>query len=226
MNVTIIHGQKHKGNTYKLTEILRNKICTENDTVEEFFVNGIDQCIGCANCIMKGEQYCPHYNQVDPIIKSMDRSNLIIITSPNYCMGMTGQLKTFFDHLAYRWMSHRPNGEMHKKVGIAISTAAGIGANKVTKMIRQQLFWLYTGEVFRKSFIVKAYKWEDIKPKRITKLEKDLDRLALKIIKKVDNTSPSIKTRVVFKIMSKMQERESWNDLEKRHWMENGWIKS
>lgn len=55
---------------------------------------------------------------------------------------MTGQLKTFLDHLGYIWLSHRPNGKMFNKVGIVISTASGAGASKVTKTLEQQMFWL------------------------------------------------------------------------------------
>jgi len=43
-------------------------------------------------------------------------------------MEMSGQLKTFFDHMAYRWISHRPHPSMKNKIGVAISTTAGAGA--------------------------------------------------------------------------------------------------
>lgn len=53
--------------------------------------------------------------------------------TPNYCMGMTGQLKTFFDHMAYRWLSHSPLGAMQNKIAIAVSTTAGAGAGVATQ---------------------------------------------------------------------------------------------
>ncbi|HEY8391580.1 MAG TPA: NAD(P)H-dependent oxidoreductase, partial [Capillibacterium sp.] len=46
-------------------------------------------------------------------------------------LGMTGQLKTFLDHMGYRWLPHRPHPQMFRKIGLAVSTAAGAGAKKV-----------------------------------------------------------------------------------------------
>ncbi|MDO5520930.1 MAG: NAD(P)H-dependent oxidoreductase [bacterium] len=53
-----------------------------------------------------------------------------MIDSPCYCMGMTGALKSFLDHLAYLWLSHRPHPQMFHKVGVVISCAGGAGAKK------------------------------------------------------------------------------------------------
>ena len=56
-------------------------------------------------------------------------------------MGMTGQLKTFLDHMGYRWLSHRPHPQMFRKIGLAVSTAAGAGAKRVTKDLRRRYFF-------------------------------------------------------------------------------------
>ena len=72
-------------------------------------ITGIDDCIGCFQCIIKGEESCPHYDQVSAVMKALEAADVIIIDSPTYVMNVTGQLKTFFDHMAYRWISHRPH---------------------------------------------------------------------------------------------------------------------
>jgi multimeric flavodoxin WrbA len=224
MQITIVYGQTHKGNTYKLTKMLLDRISAKELIVKEFYVNDLRDCIGCTSCITKGENHCPHNNEIKPIIDSVMDSEIFILSSPNYCMGMTGQMKTFFDHLAYMWLSHRPRKEMQRKIGITISTAAGVGASKVTKAIKQQLFWLYTGKVYQLSFVVKASKWEDVDAHRMKKLEKKIDKLAHRINDK-DVIKPNLKQRLMFMMMAKMQEKSSWNPLEKEHWRRNGWIK-
>ena len=51
--------------------------------------------------------------------------------TPPTVPSMTGQLKTFLDHMGYRWLPHRPHPQMFRKIGLAVSTAAGAGAKKV-----------------------------------------------------------------------------------------------
>lgn len=146
MKVAVIHGQAHKGSTYNVTRSLLDQLNCEEADIMEFQVNGMGQCMGCFSCILKDEERCPHRAQVEPIILAMEEADVIVVESPNYVMGMTGQLKSFFDHLGYRWMAHRPNGEMRKKIAVAISTTAGSGAKKATKDIATQFMWLAIGK--------------------------------------------------------------------------------
>jgi NAD(P)H-dependent FMN reductase len=59
------------------------------------------------------------------MISSIEISGIVIVDSPVYCMGISGAMKNFPDHLGYRWFSHRPHPSMASKTGVAISTAAG-----------------------------------------------------------------------------------------------------
>lgn len=186
MNVVVVHGQRHKGNTYKVTKMLLEKLNCEESDIKEFHVTNISQCIGCVKCIMEDEKLCPHYNEVKDIISAIDESDIIILESPNYCMNMTGQLKTFCDHMAYRWMVHRPV-DMRKKIGVAISTTSGVGAGKTTKQIKEQLMWWSVGRVYR--------------------------------------NKPCLKTRLYFKIMTIMHEKNPWSSVETDYWKKQGWIK-
>ena len=130
MDITIIHGQSHKGSTFHITDMMKQNLTDDDTVIHEYFMpkDAPDFCIGCFNCIQKGEIYCPHADKVQEIVASMCLSEVIIIDSPNYCFEMTGQLKTLFDHMAYMWLSHRPRKQMFTKVGIVVSTAAGAGA--------------------------------------------------------------------------------------------------
>jgi len=120
MKITAIHGQKRHGNTWNATRLLLDSLISENDECNEFFVNDIPNCTRCFTCFLDDEEKCPHRSFTKPIIQSIEQSDVIIAETPTYCLGMTGQLKNFFDHMAYRYISHRPWDEMKNKAVIPI----------------------------------------------------------------------------------------------------------
>lgn len=224
MKIVVLHGQGHKGNTYNLTKLFVNELVKETDEVTEFRVNDVKPCVGCNLCIMQDEGVCPQRHFVEPIIEAIEQSDIIIAESPNYCMGMTGQLKTFFDHMAYRWVSHRPHPSMKNKIGIAISTAAGYGDKKAAKSITQQMFWWGVAKTYRISSVVAAISWDEIKPDKKIAITKKVKKLAKKISKTAGKVSPGIKSRLVFGMMRSMQKGASWNPVDQKYWKDNGWI--
>lgn len=227
MEITIIHGQMHKGSDYHITEMIKEKLVNGDAVVNEFFMpkDTPDFCVGCYQCILKGENKCPQFDKVQKILSAMLRSQLIIINSPSYCLEMTGQLKTLFDHLAYIWMPHRPRKEMFSKTAIAISTAAGAGADNVTKTISKQLFWWGVPKIYRLHFNVGASRWEDVSDKTKKKIAEKVDLLVPKVKREIGNVKPNIKTKFMFNIMRKMQTANNWNQTDKDYWKNNNWLK-
>ena len=225
MKVAVIHGQSHHGNTYQVTHLLLDKLNCTAEEVKEFDVNQISSCVGCFQCILKDEKKCPHRLQIEPILEAMDEADVIIMASPNYVMGMTGQMKSFCDHLAYRFMSHRPNADMKKKIGIAISTTAGAGANQVTKAIKEQFFWGSVGKSYALPVIVSAFSLEEMKPEKKQKLTKQIKRLANQVNANAFKVKPGLKTNMMFGIMRSMQSGMSYNPVDTMYWKEKGWIK-
>lgn len=223
MKLTIIHGQMHKGSTYHITEQLKNKIGIENQFIHEFYLpkDMPNFCVGCFRCFKEGEQYCPHQAYVSKIVTAMESSDVIIVDSPNYCMAMSGQLKALFDHLAFMWMSHRPNRTMFGKIGIAISTTAGTGAKKTTKAIAEQLFWLGIPYCFQIPVRVSASSWEEVSQKTKEKIEKMTNKIARKVKKKKHTP---FKMKFIFYMMKLSQKGNTWNEVDKNHWIKNGWL--
>lgn len=224
MKICVVHGQNHRGNTCRLTQMLLEQLDCEKDNIKEFHVGSIGQCTGCTQCILKHEKLCPHRVSMQPIVEALEEADVIILESPNYCMGMTGQLKNFCDHLGYRWMSHRPF-DMRKKIGIGISTTAGMGAGKTAKELCKQLFWWSVGRTYSLSFVVNAIRWEEIPEKRILKLSKKVRKLAHKINGRYGRVHQSLKSRILFRIMTLMHQKMEWSETETAYWRANGWIK-
>lgn len=224
MKITVVHGQKHHGSTWNSTRLLRDFLMTENDECNEFFVKDIPNCVGCFTCILKDEEKCPHRSLIQPIIHSLDESDIIIVETPNYCMGMTGQLKNFFDHMAYRWFSHRPLGEMKNKVAIAVSTTAGLGAKTATKQMAKQLFWWGVPKVYRLHEAVAASNWEEVKPEIKLKIERKADKIAKKARKNHKRVHWGMRQKLIFNMMGRMQKAGLGTPKDATYWKEQGWI--
>jgi multimeric flavodoxin WrbA len=224
MKVAVLHGQKHKGSTYHISKLLIDKLDCAKGDVKEFCANDISDCIGCFQCIIKGEENCPHRSHTEEIIKAIEEANIIIFDSPTYCMNMSGQLKTFFDHMGYRWMSHRPHPSMRQKIGVAISTTAGAGAKKTTKLISSQMFWWSVGKIYQIPMAVAAMNWGTIKDKTKAKVEKKTIKVANAINRKYRHVKPGIKTRFILNLMKNMHKSMDYNPVDKNYWKEQGWI--
>lgn len=224
MKIVVVHGQQHKGNTYHITTMLLDQLnCTKKDILE-FYVNDLKHCSGCFQCIMKGENTCPHRSQTENVIVALEEADVIIIDSPTYVLSVSGQLKTFFDHMGYRWISHRPHPSMKQKIGIAISTTAGTGAKKTTKMIASQMFWWSVGKIYQFPVTVAAMNWEQVSEKRKATAQKKAIKISKKIERKLGYVKPGLKARIMFFIMKQMHKGMDYSPLDKNHWQEQGWI--
>lgn len=226
MKIVVLHGQAHKGSTYNITKLFLEKLSDENTEIIEFFMPRDTPafCIGCFSCFTKGEEKCPHADKVQPIVKEIDKADLLILESPCYIYGMSGQLKTFLDHLAYRWMAHRPHPKMFNKVGLAISTAAGAGTKKVTKSLKDNLFHWGVPKIYCYGKNVGASSWETVKPKKKLKIEKEVEKLSRKNARHVGKVKPGLKTKLMFLIMRIGQKANDWNPTDREYWVENGWL--
>ena len=226
MKIAVIHGQEHHGSTYNITRLFLDKLAGENTEIVEFFMprDTPPSCVGCCNCFVKGELFCPHAEIVQPVVRAIEEADLVVLASPCYVFGMTGQLKTFLDHMGYRWMAHRPHPQMFRKIGLAVSTAAGAGAKKVTKDLRQQFFYWGIPRSYGYAKNVSAINWEGVPAKKKSRIEKEVTRLAKKILKKQGKARPGIKTKVVFNIMGLFQKSSDWNPTDREHWVKNGWL--
>ncbi|MDR1532402.1 MAG: NAD(P)H-dependent oxidoreductase [Clostridiales bacterium] len=96
MNVTAIHS-KLLGSTRAIAEMLLSEIknLSPGTEVREFVVAGFKPCAGCFSCFAKGEEYCPHYDDVHPIVTAIEESDVVILDCPTYCMGISGAMKSY-----------------------------------------------------------------------------------------------------------------------------------
>ena len=225
MKVVVLHGQRHQGSTWHITKQLLATLSSQAETeILEFWFDGNHACVGCFSCFKNGEDTCPHYGENRAVMAALEAADVIVVQSPNYCMGMTGQLKIFMDHMAYRWMSHRPNPAMFGKVGVVISTTAGAGAGQVTKALKQQLFYWGVAKVYQLPVAVNAMGWADVSEKVRNKIDKKVAKIAGKVLRSAGHTNPGFKTRLIFTMMRGMHSGNDWMPRDREHWEKNGWL--
>lgn len=222
MRITLIHGQNHKGSTYHIARLLTEQFAGSD--IEEFFLpRDLEHfCLGCYNCIEDDEK-CPFYEEKSRIMHSVENADLLIFTTPTYCMRASASMKAFIDLTFTYWMPHRPRGCMFSKKAVVISTAAGAGAKSAIKDIANTLF--YWGVPYVKGYgvSVQAMSWEQVSDKKKAIINEDIMKLARKI--KNAKVHVGIKTKFVFNMMRMMQLNNMGSSkIEKEYWNKNGWL--
>lgn len=224
MKIVLIHGQNHKGSSYHIGRMLADKITGEKEVTEFFLPRDLNHfCMGCYQCI-EGDEKCPFYDEKKIIMEQVEAADLLIFTTPTYCLHASAPMKAFMDLTFTYWMVHRPRRCMFSKKAVVVSTAAGSGTKSAIKDITTMLF--YWGVPYIKSYgiALQAMNWDMVSTKKKEKIEKDTLRLAVKLS---DGTIPRVglKTRFIFKVMGGMQ-AAGWGSspIEKEYWESNGWL--
>lgn len=224
MKIVLIHGQNHKGSSYHIGRMLVDKIDIEKEVTEFFLPKDLNHfCLGCYKCI-EGDERCPFYDEKKSIMDAVEAADLLIFTTPTYCLRSSAPMKSFIDLTFTYWMSHRPKKCMFSKKAVVVSTAAGSGAKSATKDVTTALFYWGVPLVKTYGVVLQAMNWDMVSPKKKEKIQKDMTRLA----KKVSNgkrPSVGIKTRFIFKMMAGMQAAGFGSSpIEKEYWENNGWL--
>ncbi len=218
MRITMIHGQSHKGSTYKLAWSLAEKLGGE---VTEFFLpRDFDKfCTGCTACIVKDEKLCPHYEKLLPLTRAMDEADVLILASPVYVYHVTGSMKAFLDHYGYRWMVHRPEKSMFRKQAVCISTAAGGGMKAANQDMADSMYYWGVAKIWKYGKAV-----GHLSAGAAEKMDRDMEKLAKKILACQGRVKPGIRTRAFFEIMRKVQMKKPSNGADSIYWKEKGWF--
>lgn len=229
MKITVIHGQSHKGMTYTMTKELVDNLAFEQDEMIEFFLpkDGPDFCCGCFNCFLKGEENCPSYDKMLPITQAIEQADIVVVDSPNYVMEMSGAMKNLMDHLAYRWIVHRPHSKMFTKVGVALCSSAGAPASHTAQTMAKQLKWMGISKVYCVPFTSGAMGLSDLKSGKYKRMKRKVAYTAKKVQRRARRPRPSLRSRFFFAICRNMQlsPNAAWNPTDRDWWINQGWTK-
>lgn len=213
MKYVIINGSPRVGNTCKVIKQVKKNL---NGEFEEVHLSKaeIPLCLGCYNCIEKGENYCPHHKKINPIVEKIRDCDGIIIGSPVYAMNVTAILKNFLDHTAYFY--HRP--EFFTKKALVVVTTAGAGHKKVAN---------YIDETLRHWGINKVYKFSMACGGKDELETKEIDKTSQKFSKDVESGklhSPKFGDLIYFNVWKALALSEDPIEADKEFWSKTGLI--
>lgn len=225
MKILTIMGTHHKGNTRAITDLFLNEWKEEKVEFDEIVLPNDfrELCYGCANCILKGEDNCPHFHLVNPIIKRIEQADLIIVATPVFAMSCSSGLKALLDHLAYMWLVHRPKESMFNKVGLIITTAGGSGVKDTIKLIKNNLFYWGIPTIYNYSVTTMKMGGNYIDYKNKKKIKKQVKKKVNKIKRSMKHRKVGLKTRFFFRLFG-MTQKNGWNKVDSDYWKEKGWL--
>ena len=230
MKITVINGTEKRGVTYRLKEMFLERF--KGAEITEFYLpeDCPSFCNGCASCCINGEDTCKDRERVRTIESALLEADLIVMTSPAYVMHATGAMKAFLDHMAYRWMPHRPAPEMFGKRAVVITQCLGAGASSAAKDIKHSLSWwgvskigTFTGALMSNIF------WDKIPEKRRKKISKRIVGLSKKFAK-IDYERPArtragAKFKFMFcRLMQKKLYKADPEYTDAKYWHDRGWL--
>lgn len=222
MKIVLIHGQNHEGSTYHIGRMLAESF-SQSDITEFFLPRDLEHfCVGCYSCIVN-EESSPFYEEKKRIMDAVENSDLLIFTTPTYCMRASAPMKAFIDLTFTYWMSHRPRACMFFKKAVVISTAAGKGAGTAVKDIKTALF--YWGIPYIKGYgiAVQAMNWGGVSDEKKRRIKRDIEKIARAVSS--NKTRVWFKTRFIFGVMRMMQIKGLGSSAEeKAYWQEQGWL--
>ena len=224
MKIVTLNGQNHKGSSYHIGRMIADKVSGDNEIREFFFPKDLNHfCAGCYKCI-EDEKACPYYEEKKVIFDAVENADLLIVTTPTYCMHVSAPLKSFLDLTFDFWMVHRPKKSMFSKRAVIVSTSAGSSPKTAMKDVEDALFNMGVPSVTKYGLAVQAMNWDGV---RASKKEK-IDKATTKLARKLSTTKKphvGIKTRFMFNMMGMMQ-KKGWGSspVEKENWEQNGWL--
>jgi len=129
MKVLAFNGSpRSKGNTY----ILLKSVCDilEKNGIETEIINvgtrNIHGCIACGKCREEGNDQCIFNDDIiNECVNKIKEADGIILGSPVYFAGLTGQMKSFIDRVGYIC---RPNQLLKRKVCSSVVAVRRNGA--------------------------------------------------------------------------------------------------
>jgi multimeric flavodoxin WrbA len=230
MKITVINGTPLKGVTYHMKEMFLGHFRDGNEIAEFYPADLPPFCVGCKNCFLRGEQFCPHAAKTTPVWEAMLESDLLVFAYPVYALRAPASIKSLLDHLCVHWMVHRPDDLMFSKTAVILTNSVGAPNGAAQKDVKTSLSWMGVSSVYTcGAGMMGDILWDRILDKSIKMLRRKTDKL----YGKVGNRKPRrhMKPREWAKFLlcknlhQSVLKSEETPSLDNLHYIERGWIR-
>lgn len=148
MKCVVINGSPRQVNTWAMVKQAESAMLSLGDVdFDEIHLKklNIPFCNGCTNCVINGEDKCPHFDIIREIAYKLENADCIILSSPVYVNGPTGLIKNLLDHFAYYY--HRPR--LFDKKALVLVSTQGSGRKDVADFLEMTLHNFGVNRVYK-----------------------------------------------------------------------------
>jgi multimeric flavodoxin WrbA len=201
--IAIMGSPKGKGAGYEIVRNIEDRMKTLGGADFEYIFlkdANLKPCIGCFNCVTKGEDSCPLKDDRAIIEQKLLEADGIILSSPVYVMNVSSLMKNFMDRFAYT--NHRLR--FFKQKGMMVVNSGGSGLNEAIKSMEIALGGL---DVVAKVG-VGTPPWPQTE-NAVRKKEKQMDEAAARLHKAISDKTqkdPSINEYIRFRVQKTVSE--------------------
>jgi multimeric flavodoxin WrbA len=117
MKILSINASPNKlGSTSLLLKTTEEELILSGHLVKRFdlYDYNFKGCLGCSACLKPETNYCSQQDDLIPILKILDESDVLIFGSPIYIGHITGEGKSFIDRL-YTFLGNKARSSTLKK---------------------------------------------------------------------------------------------------------------
>ena len=229
MKVVVLHGSPRKGNTDAVVEKVK-AVAIGQESVEfiDFYFpkDAPVFCQGCFSCFERGEEACPNAAYSQPIARAMEEADGLIIAAPVYVMQIPGALKAFLDHMAYRYLNHRPR--YFRQKAMIITTTAGAGNRNAHRYLKQNLsFWGIT-RITTLGITLQAASMEDMPAVKQQRVEARIERKSREWISSLTGKKQGIRAPflsvLMFHLSRALMHMMPEGHADRVYWEDQGWM--
>lgn len=126
MNILVLNGSPHqKGNTKQMIAAFQSGAVSAGHEVIVIDVchKKISGCIACEYCHTKGNGTCAQSDDMQEVYTALKSTELLILASPIYYHGISGQLKCVIDR--FYSVAYPTKPKTLKKVALILSSGIG-----------------------------------------------------------------------------------------------------
>ena len=223
LNILAIIGsyRNEESHSYKTLKLIEARMNALQPTRFEFiFLQrvGLPFCDGCLSCVRKGEEYCPEFESIDPIVKKMELADGIALAAPVYTFNVTGLMKNFCEYFMYK--RNRPS--FFGKQAIVVTAASG-GGHKVVLDFLHRTAGAWGCDVVGRLGISASQMKSEAYIEKVDAAAQDVAEKFSSAIINQDQQSPDFGALINFRTMQLMTNGAATTK-NYHYWAERGWL--
>jgi len=225
LNILAIVGsyRNEESYSYKTLKLIEERMNALRPTRFEYvFLQqvGLPFCDGCLSCVRQGEEFCPEFETIDPIVKKIEAADGIALAAPVYTFNVTGLMKNFCEYFMYK--RNRPS--YFGKKAIVVTAASG-GGHKVVLDFLHRTAAAWGCDVVGRLGISSSQMQREVYIEKVNAAAQDVAEKFSTAIINADQQSPDFATLINFRTMQVMTNAATTTK-NYRYWSDRDWLEA